>query len=109
MPRWTRWSPPPARGEEIGNQGLAKVRETEAALKDIVQNIEGISDSFMTMSAAFEEQSQVSDEINQQVVCIAGLADSSTEKAEGAKSASDGVSRQARGLNDLVARFTSHQ
>lgn len=96
-------------GEEIGNQGLAKVRETEAALKDIVQNIEGISDSFMTMSAAFEEQSQVSDEINQQVVRIAGLADSSTEKAEGAKSASEGVSRQAHGLNDLVARFTSHQ
>ncbi|MCK7544098.1 methyl-accepting chemotaxis protein [Marinobacter bryozoorum] len=96
-------------GEEIGNQGLAKVRETEAALKDIVQNIEGISDSFMTMSAAFEEQSQVSDEINQQVDRIAGLADSSTEKAEGAKSASEGISSQARGLNDLVSRFISRQ
>ncbi|GGY59699.1 methyl-accepting chemotaxis protein [Marinobacter zhanjiangensis] len=96
-------------GEEIGNQGLAKVRETEAALKDIMQTIEGISDSFMTMSAAFEEQSQVSEEINQQVVRIAGLADTSTEKADGARGASENVSQQAHGLNDLVARFVSRQ
>ena len=110
LPRWTITLVAATRhGEDIGNQGLAKVRETDEALKDIVQNIEGISDSFMTMSAAFEEQSQVSDEINRQVVSIAELADSSTEKAEGAKSASNEVSRQASGLSDLVARFVSRQ
>lgn len=96
-------------GEEIGHQGLAKVQETEAALKGIVTTIEGISDSFTTMSAAFEEQSHVADEINQQVVRIAGLADTSTEKAEGARSASENISQQARGLNDLVARFVSRK
>lgn len=96
-------------GEEIGNQGLTRVRETEAALKDIVNTIEGISDSFMTMSAAFEEQSQVSEEINQQVVRIAGLADTSTTKANGAHDASSNISTQAHGLSDLVARFSSGQ
>ena len=61
------------------------------------------------MSAAFEEQSQVSDEINQQVVRISGLADTSTEKADGARKASEEIGKQARGLNDLVARFVSKQ
>ncbi|MFW5825831.1 MAG: methyl-accepting chemotaxis protein [Marinobacter sp.] len=96
-------------GETIGQKGLAKVQETEAALRDIVANVEGISDSFITMSAAFEQQSQVSDEINQQVARIAGLADTNTEKALGAKGASDQVSQQARGLNDLVSRFVSRE
>ncbi len=96
-------------GEEIGQHGLTKVQETEAALKDIVHTIQEMSDSFVSMSAAFEEQSQVSEEINQQVVRISGLADTSTEKADGARQASEEISQQARGLNDLVARFVSRQ
>ena len=96
-------------GEEIGQHGLTRVRETEAALKDVVQAIQEMSDSFISMSAAFEQQSQVSDEINQQVVRIAGLADTSTEKARGARGASEKISEQAAGLNDLVARFVSRR
>ena len=96
-------------GEEIGQHGLTKVRESEAALKEIVHTIEEISDSFVSMSAAFEEQSQVSEEINQQVVRISGLADTSTEKADGARTASEKISQQARGLHDLVARFVTRQ
>lgn len=96
-------------GEEIGHRGLSKVQETESALKEIVGTVQAISDSFISMSAAFEEQSQVSDEINQQVVRISGLADTSTEKADGARKASEEIGKQARGLNDLVARFVSKQ
>ncbi|SFR67461.1 methyl-accepting chemotaxis sensory transducer with Pas/Pac sensor [Marinobacter daqiaonensis] len=97
------------RGEEIGNLGLGRVRETEAALQEIMHTVEGISDSFMSMSATFEEQTQVSDEINQQVVSIASLADTSTEKAGGARAASDTISQHSHSLNDLVARFVTQE
>ncbi len=96
-------------GERIGNDGLARVREAESALTDIVADIERMSDSFIVMSAAFEEQSQVSDEINRQVVRIAGLSETSAEMADGGRQASNAISEQARGLNDLVARFLTRQ
>ncbi|MBZ0335512.1 methyl-accepting chemotaxis protein [Marinobacter sp. AL4B] len=92
-------------GEAIAGDGLSKVQGAVGALNAIVSSVDSISDSFITMSAAFEEQSQVSDEINQQIVNIAGLADQSDEQAEAARSSSDKLSTMAHGLKDLVARF----
>ena len=94
-------------GEEIASQGLARVQGAAESLQTIVGSVDSISDSFITMSAAFEEQSQVSDEINRQIVNIAGLADQSDEQAEAAKDSSDRLSGMARGLKDLIARFVS--
>ena len=65
------------------------------------------SDSFISMSAAFEEQSQVTEEINHQVVYIAELADHSTQQADSAKDSSNILGQRARGLKDLVSRFVS--
>jgi aerotaxis receptor len=59
------------------------------------------------MSAAFEQQGQVSEEINQQIVNIAGLADQSDDQAEAARQSSDELSKQAHGLKDLISRFIS--
>ncbi|SDX01939.1 methyl-accepting chemotaxis protein [Marinobacter mobilis] len=95
-------------GEAMAGQGLDKVRAAEQSLQDIVTSIARISDSFISMSAAFEEQSQVSEEINQQVVNIAELADHSNEKAESAKSFSDQLRDMSAGLKDLVARFNTN-
>ena len=92
-------------GEEVAGQGLTKVQEAETSLRDIVTSIQTISDSFISMSAAFEEQSQVSDEINRQVTNIAELADHSDGQANSAKQSSDHLSAMSRGLKDLVARF----
>jgi len=92
-------------GEAIAGDGLSKVQGAVGALNAIVSSVDSISDSFITMSAAFEEQSQVSDEINQQIVNIAGLADQSDEQAEAARSSSDKLSTMAHGLKDLIARF----
>ena len=94
-------------GEAVAGQGLEKVREAENSLRDIVTSIETISDSFISMSAAFEEQSQVSDEINRQITNIAELADHSDAQADSAKQSSDRLSVMSRGLKDLVARFIS--
>lgn len=94
-------------GEQVAENGLQRVRTAEQSLQEIADTISRISDSFISMSAAIEQQSQVSEEINRQVVSIAGLADESTAKAAGATQASESVSRQAKGLNDLVSRFVS--
>ncbi|MFB2704838.1 methyl-accepting chemotaxis protein [Marinobacter shengliensis] len=94
-------------GEDVAGQGLARVQGAAESLNTIVGSVDSISDSFITMSAAFEEQSQVSDEINRQIVNIAGLADQSDEQAEAAKDSSDQLSGMARGLKDLIARFVS--
>ncbi|MCM0614062.1 methyl-accepting chemotaxis protein [Marinobacter sediminum] len=94
-------------GEAVAGQGLDKVREAENSLRDIVTSIQTISDSFINMSAAFEEQSQVSEEINRQVINIAELADHTDEQASSAKHSSDKLSAMSRGLKDLVARFIS--
>lgn len=94
-------------GEAVAGEGLDKVREAEQALQSIVSSIQNISDSFINMSAAFEEQSQVSDEINQQIVHIAELADDSDEQATLGKQSSDQLSAQSQGLKDLVSRFIS--
>ncbi len=94
-------------GEAVAGQGLDKVRGAENSLRDIVTSIQSISDRFISMSAAFEEQSQVSDEINRQVTNIAELADHSDEQADSARKSSDQLSAMSRGLKDLVSRFIS--
>ncbi|TNE77217.1 MAG: PAS domain S-box protein [Gammaproteobacteria bacterium] len=94
-------------GEAVAGQGLDRVREAENSLRDIVTSIGTISDSFISMSAAFEEQAQVSEEINGQIVNIAELADFSDQQADAAKKGSDELSTMSRGLKDLVSRFIS--
>lgn len=94
-------------GEELAGNGLSRVREAADSLNTIVGSVDSISDSFITMSAAFEQQGQVSEEINQQIVNIAGLADQSDDQAESARQSSDELSEQAHGLKDLISRFIS--
>lgn len=94
-------------GEAMAGDGLGKVREAENSLRDIVTSIQTISDSFISMSAAFEEQNQVSDEINRQITNIAELADHSDQQASSATQSSDHLSTMSRGLKELVARFVS--
>ncbi|QSP95734.1 methyl-accepting chemotaxis protein [Marinobacter salinisoli] len=96
-------------GEDVAGTGLEKVQEAEHSLRDIVSSIQTISDSFISMSAAFEEQSQVSDEINRQITSIADLADHSDTQADEARQSSERLGRMSRGLKDLSARFIQKQ
>lgn len=94
-------------GENVAGQGLGKVQEAGKALDDIVASIGTMSDSFVAMSSAFEQQSQVAEEINQQIVNISALADRSDEQAETAKQSSNRLEKMVGGLKDLVSRFAS--
>jgi aerotaxis receptor len=94
-------------GEEVAGQGLDKVQQAGKSLEDIVASISTMSDSFIAMSSAFEQQGKVAEEINQQIVNISGLADRSDEQAESAKQSSNRLDNMSRGLKDLVSRFAS--
>ena len=94
-------------GEAVAGQGLDKVQQAGKSLEDIVSSISTMSDSFIAMSSAFEQQGKVAEEINQQIVNISGLADSSDEQAESAKQSSNRLDKMSRGLKDLVSRFAS--
>lgn len=95
-------------GEQVAETGLEQVRKAEQSLGEIATAISHISERFGSMSAAIEQQSQVSEGINQQIVSIAELADVSTEYAAGATRASEELRVKAGGLNDLVARFANN-
>ncbi|MBE01489.1 PAS domain-containing methyl-accepting chemotaxis protein [uncultured Marinobacter sp.] len=92
-------------GEAVAGRGLDKVREAENSLRAIVASIQSISERFISMSAAFEQQSQVAEEINHQVVRIAELADHSDQQGEAARASSHRLSELSQGLKDLVRRF----
>lgn len=91
--------------EEAAGQGLQKVREAESSLQAIVASVRSMSERFVSMSATFEQQGRVVEEINRQVVRIAELADHSDQQAGEARAGSRRLSEQARGLKDLVHRF----
>lgn len=92
-------------GEARAGEGLEKVRSAEQSMQETVQGINSITERFLQISAAVEEQSSVADEINSQVTRIAQLADESNDKAEGADSVSESLQTLANDMHELVARF----
>jgi len=92
-------------GEERASEGLDKVRSSEQSLQDAVEGINRITERFIQISAAVEQQSGVADEINSQVTRIAQLADESNERAESAESVSNSLHKVSEGMHNLVARF----
>ena len=89
--------------------GLDRVRNASYSLRELVDFINSVTDSFINMSAAFEQQSQVAGEINRQVASISELADHSSNRSEAARTSSEDLRQRSRGLNDLVQRFQSNQ
>jgi aerotaxis receptor len=62
-------------GTEAAEAGLGEMHSAETVLTEIADSVGTIADMAMQMAAAVEEQSQVSDQINQQVEHISSLAD----------------------------------
>ncbi|WKE64072.1 PAS domain-containing methyl-accepting chemotaxis protein [Gallaecimonas kandeliae] len=92
-------------GKVDAEQGLERVREAESMLSGISEAVGSIAGMSLQMAAAVEEQAHVAEEINRQVVTIAGLAETSLGQAE----ASAGSVRELRDVSDqlheLVVRF----
>lgn len=93
------------RGTIDANEGLEKVLESAEMLKGIVSAIGQISDMSDQIATAVEEQSNVSEDINQQVVNISSLAGSSVTAAHKATASLDHLKDISDELHELVVRF----
>ena len=87
--------------------GVEKIATAGDALATIVSGIEHINDMSTQIASASEEQSAVSEEINQNVVKISQIADTSAANSAQTQNASEELSRLSMDLQGLVSQFKS--
>lgn len=88
-------------------QGVKKISAAGDALGTIVNGITRINDMNAQIASAAEQQSAVSEEINQNVVKISQIAETSSVNAAQTQNASEELSRLSVDLQGLVSQFRS--
>ncbi len=92
-------------GKNEATLGLEKIAEMEAAFENIVGEISSITDMSIQMSAAMEQQAQVSEDINRQVVRISDLSIDSSEKSGLLSVSIQTLQKVSNSMHDLIVRF----
>jgi methyl-accepting chemotaxis protein len=85
--------------------GVEKISSAGDALTTIVGGITHINDMNAQIASAAEEQSSVAEEINQNVVNISQVAETSAANADQTQNASEELSRLSVDLQALVSQF----
>ena len=93
------------RGVKAADEGLEKMLSAEQTLGDITTSVGEIAEMAIQMAAAVEEQSQVSEQINQQVETISSMARQNLSKGEESTQSVRELGGIAEGLHELVVRF----
>jgi aerotaxis receptor len=92
-------------GNIAANKGLERMLEAEGTLNEITESVGNIAEMAIQMAAAVEEQSQVSDQINEQVEKISVLSADSLVKGEHTTASVQKIEMIAGELHELVVRF----
>ncbi|OHU84368.1 MULTISPECIES: methyl-accepting chemotaxis protein [Pseudoalteromonas] len=92
-------------GEQESLSGIEQLAQSTDMLGQIQQAVRQIHDMSMQIATSVEEQAAVSDDINQQIVNIAGLANDSLDSADSVKQVSGELSNVASEMYELVVRF----
>lgn len=93
------------RGRTIAEQSVERVGEADTALHDIASAVTRITEMTHQMATSIEEQSQVAEEINQQLTRITGLADSSLDQGRAAADGAVKLQKLSDELHGLVEWF----
>ncbi|MBW0148506.1 methyl-accepting chemotaxis protein [Marinobacter arenosus] len=93
------------RGVQAADEGLEKMLSAEQTLGDITASVGEIAEMAIQMAAAVEEQSQVSEQINQQVETISSMARQNLSKGEQSTQSVRELGDIAEALHELVVRF----
>ncbi|QFG30016.1 methyl-accepting chemotaxis protein [Pseudomonas umsongensis] len=93
------------RGEQISRDSMQRVEAVQAALVGISQAVSRITDMSQQMASASEEQSHVTEDINQQITRIAQLCDHSAGQAKQGAAISQDLEGMAEYLHSLAERF----
>lgn len=95
-------------------QGLEKVvvsvesaSKADEALVAIMESVMTISSMTSQIAASAEEQSQVSEEINKNVISISQVTEDTVQRAEDSNRESDKLLVLAENLDGLVSRYRS--
>jgi methyl-accepting chemotaxis protein len=87
------------------DQSTQAMSETEAALGEIANGVNGINDLNFQIASAAEEQSAVAEEVNRNVQTISQISEESAQGATQTKTASAELARLAEELQARLARF----
>ncbi|WP_425520684.1 methyl-accepting chemotaxis protein [Pseudomonas serbica] len=93
------------RGEQISRESMQRVEAVQTALVGISQAVSRITEMSQQMSSASEEQSHVTEDINQQITRIAQLCDHSAGQAKQGAAISQDLEVMAEYLHSLAERF----
>jgi len=93
------------RGRSIAEDSVSRVGEADSALHDIAAAVVRITEMTHQMATSIEEQSQVSEEINQQLTRITGLADHSLEQGRLSVQGAETLSELSDKMHELVVLF----
>ncbi|CAM4181185.1 MULTISPECIES: methyl-accepting chemotaxis protein [Pseudoalteromonas] len=92
-------------GQEESLHGIDQLNQSTNMLQQITQAVIQISDMSMQIATSVEQQAAVSDDINQQVVNIAQLANNSLDSADKVHQESKDLESTAKEMHELIVRF----
>ncbi len=90
------------------NQGQESTEQAQQAgelLQQITRDVANISDTSTQIAAAIEQQSKVANEVNQNIVNIRDIAETSNQAATNTSTASNEILTQADMLSSAVQKF----
>ena len=93
--------------EENSNQTIEQSSNAHALLTSINEMAQGTSDSIVQIAAAAEEQSSVSDEINQNVHRIKGASEITRTNMTAVQKANNQLHTEVKRLNVIANDFTN--
>jgi aerotaxis receptor len=95
-----------SKGEQISRDSMQRVAAVQSALVGISHAVSRITDMSQQMASASEEQSHVTEDINQQITRIAQLCDHSAGQAKQGAAISQDLEEMAEYLHSLAERFS---
>ena len=94
-----------SKGEQISRDSMQRVEAVQTALVGISEAVSRITGMSQQMASASEQQSHVTEDINQQITRIAQLCDHSAGQAQQGAAISQDLEEMADYLHSLAERF----
>ena len=89
------------------NEGSALVDDSGKTLSEIVTSVKKVSDIISEIASASQEQSEGIEQVNTAIAQMDEMTQQNAALVEQAAAASESMSEQARGLNELIGFFST--
>lgn len=91
--------------KETAAQGIKQAQQAVDSLRLIAEHVSGINDLNNQMAIAADEQSRVTEDINNNIVNIKSIGEQTSARAAQSKNCSESLLRLADELDDMVHKF----